>query len=80
MRVAGLYLDLVERKGGEVLVGGRREWWLNSSKIIIFTRADLEKIRQVIYYNFLIHTKKPHTKSTSFSMYGIVILLVVHCF
>lgn len=77
LKVAGLYLDLVERKGDEVYVGGRRERRLNSSKIIILAGVDLEKIMQVIYYNFLIYTKKTCTKSTLFSICCIISLSIV---
>lgn len=44
LKVAGSYLDLIERKSDEVYVGGRRERRLNGSKIIILAEVDLEKI------------------------------------
>lgn len=74
LKVAGLYLDSVERKGDEVYVGGRRERRLNGSKILILAGVDLEKIMQVIYYNFLIYTKKPRTKSALFSICCVISL------
>lgn len=74
LKVAGLYLDLVERKGDEVYVGGRREGRLNGSKILILAGVDLEKIMQVIYYNFLIYIKKPRTKSALFSICCVISL------
>lgn len=76
LRVAGLYLDSVERKGDEVFVGGRRERRFNSSKAIILAGVDLGRSVQGIYYNFLIYTKKPHTKSSLFSIYCIISLSV----
>lgn len=80
LRVAGSYFDLVKRKGDEILVGGRRGRRLNYSKIIILLGIDLEKIMPVLYCNFLIYKKTPHTKSTLFCIYCKISISVVLCF
>lgn len=61
-------------------MGGRRERRLNSSKIIVLAGADLEKIVEVFYDNFLIYIKKSHTRSTFFSIYWIISLSVISLF
>lgn len=90
LRVAGLYFDLVKRKGDGILLGGRRRRRLSNSKIIILLGVDLLKIMCFILISLFIKrssmlkvlysacTVKSHSIVLCFSSYSLYAAFRIH--